>query len=55
MALFLTQVETRFYLHYKEFYQKLTNCCQSAKVGQIGTQEDCYCEELTASSLRVLL
>ena len=31
------------------------NCCQSAKVGQIGTREDYCYEELRVSSLRVLL
>ena len=30
-------------------------CCQSAKVGQIGTREDYCYEELRVSSLRVLL
>ena len=25
MALFLTQIETRFYIHYRDFYRKLTN------------------------------
>ena len=32
-----------------------TVCCQSAKVGQIGTREDYCYEELRVSSLRVLL
>ena len=31
------------------------DCCQSAKVGQIGTREDYCYEELRVSSLRVLL
>ena len=31
------------------------HCCQSAKVGQIGTREDYCYEELRVSSLRVLL
>ena len=33
----------------------VNNCCQSAKVGQIGTREDYCYEELRVSSLRVLL
>ena len=42
-----------------ELKQLVAECCQSAKVGQIGTREDysedyCY-EELRVSSLRVLL
>ena len=32
-----------------------SGCCQSATLGQIGTREDCYCEEPRANSLRVLL
>ena len=31
------------------------HCCQSAKVGQIGTREDHYYKELRVNSLRVLL
>ena len=32
-----------------------TECCQSTKVGQIGTREDYHYEESTVNSLRVLL
>ena len=35
--------------------QEIIGCCQSAKVGQIGTREDYCYEELRVSSLRVLL
>ena len=31
------------------------DCCQSAKVGRLGTREGCYCEEPGMSSLRDLL
>ena len=36
-------------------FQKVSDCWQSAQVGQIRTREDYYYEELRGSSLRVLL
>ena len=38
-----------------EIHLRAKRCCQSAKVGQIGTREDYCYEELRVSSLRVLL
>ena len=50
----LVDVRTNPASRFASFANK-RRCCQSAKVGQIGTREDHYYKELRVNSLRVLL
>ena len=49
------QEEGLHYVYAGNLPGQVDRCCQSAKVGQIGTREDYCYEELRVSSLRVLL